>query len=215
MPAYLETIGWSDPQKPSLRRFYTTLGFELSDTIPMTDEWQVLTMTRPAASLHRAGTTTPPQTRRRQGRRGAFLWSRSARGRSSQAPDSNELATGGASAVASEAVNPRDTYPLGEGRLTYRGVLRQAWGMFRRHYYRVALVALILFVHLRSWLRHSRASAIRLAGGSRLARGLGYVIGLLMVTMINLFGPVVYAGYLDEAVGHEYYHWNASCPSVR
>ncbi len=34
----------------------------------------------------------------------------------------------------------------GEGPLTYGRVLHQALGMFRRHYWRVALVALLLFV---------------------------------------------------------------------
>ena len=48
-------------------------------------------------------------------------------------------------------------------------------------------------------LRHS------LEADPGLLRGLGFVIGLLMVTLIRLFGPVVYAGYLDEAVGHEYF----------
>lgn len=51
MPAYLETIRWSESQKPSLERFYTSFGFEVSDVLPMTGDWQVLTMTRPAASI--------------------------------------------------------------------------------------------------------------------------------------------------------------------
>jgi ribosomal protein S18 acetylase RimI-like enzyme len=49
MPAYLETIRWSDSQRPSLERFYTSHGFVVSDLVPMTEEWQVLTMTRPPA----------------------------------------------------------------------------------------------------------------------------------------------------------------------
>jgi ribosomal protein S18 acetylase RimI-like enzyme len=44
--AYLETIRWSDASKPSHEHFYRSLGFEVSDVIPMTDTWQVLTMAR-------------------------------------------------------------------------------------------------------------------------------------------------------------------------
>jgi ribosomal protein S18 acetylase RimI-like enzyme len=50
MGSYLETIRWSDASKPSHERFYRSLGFEVSDVLPMTDTWQVLTMTRPARS---------------------------------------------------------------------------------------------------------------------------------------------------------------------
>jgi GNAT superfamily N-acetyltransferase len=46
MTGYLETIRWSDPAKPSHERFYGSLGFEVTDVIPMTDAWEVLTMTR-------------------------------------------------------------------------------------------------------------------------------------------------------------------------
>jgi hypothetical protein len=46
MTGYLETIRWSDPAKPSHERFYGSLGFEVTDVIPMTDAWAVLTMTR-------------------------------------------------------------------------------------------------------------------------------------------------------------------------
>ncbi len=95
---------------------------------------------------------------------------------------------------------------LGEGPLTYGRVLRQAWGMFRRHFWRVGLVALVLFVPppllvvMLDGLRES------LEADPGLVRGLGFVIGMLIATMVQLFGPVVYAGYLDEAVGHEYFH---------
>jgi hypothetical protein len=103
-------------------------------------------------------------------------------------------------------VTEPSTHPAAQGPLTYGSVLRQALGMFRRHYARVALVALVLFVPpplLAAALEGVREGLEADAG---LVRGLGYVIGLVMVTMIRLFGPVVYAGYLDEAVGHEYYH---------
>lgn len=45
--AYLETIRWADPSRPSHERFYGRLGYRVTDVVPMTDEWEVLTMTRP------------------------------------------------------------------------------------------------------------------------------------------------------------------------
>lgn len=99
-----------------------------------------------------------------------------------------------------------DRLAAGEGTLTYDRVLRQAVGMFRIHWPRVAVVALVLFVPppvlvaLLDGLRRS------LEADPGLIAGLGFVAGLLMVTAIRLFGPVVYAGYLDEAVGREYFH---------
>ena len=102
-------------------------------------------------------------------------------------------------------MNERATYVAGEGPLTYGRVLRQAWGMLRQHYLRVALVAAIVFVPpplLAAALRGVRDS---LEADPGLLRGLGFVIGLLLATLVRLAGPVVYAGYLDEAVGHEYF----------
>jgi len=102
-------------------------------------------------------------------------------------------------------VNVTRRHVAGEGPLTYARVLRQAWGMFRQHYWRVGVVALVLFVPpplLAAALRGLRDS---LEADPGLGRGLGFVIGILMVTLIRLAGPVVYAGYLDEAVGHEYF----------
>ena len=102
-------------------------------------------------------------------------------------------------------MNETRTYVAGEGPLTYRRVLHEAWGMLRAHFWRVALVALVIFVPppvLSVALRGLRDS---LEADPGLIRGLGFVIGLLMVTLIRLAGPVVYAGYLDEAVGHEYF----------
>lgn len=97
------------------------------------------------------------------------------------------------------------TYVAGEGPLTYGRVLREALGMFRRHYLRVALVALVLFVPPPLLLALLDGLRDSLEADPGLIRGLGYAIGLLMAVMIQLFGPVVYAGYLDEAVGHEYF----------
>ncbi len=47
MEAYLETVRWADPARPSHERFYGRLGYVLADIIPMTDDWSVLTMIRP------------------------------------------------------------------------------------------------------------------------------------------------------------------------
>ena len=77
--------------------------------------------------------------------------------------------------------------------------------MLRQHYLRVALVALVIFVPppiLSVALGGVRES---LEADPGLIRGLGFVIGLLAATLARLAGPVVYAGYLDEAVGHEYF----------
>ena len=46
--SYLETIRWSDPAKPSLERFYGRLGYAVAEVVPMTEEWEVLTMIRSA-----------------------------------------------------------------------------------------------------------------------------------------------------------------------
>ena len=45
--SYLETIRWADRSRPSHERFYRRLGYVITDVVPMTDEWEVLTMTRP------------------------------------------------------------------------------------------------------------------------------------------------------------------------
>jgi ribosomal protein S18 acetylase RimI-like enzyme len=50
---YLETIRVSEPSTPPLERFYQSLGFEVSDVIPVTADWDVLTMTRSAAPGYR------------------------------------------------------------------------------------------------------------------------------------------------------------------
>lgn len=102
-------------------------------------------------------------------------------------------------------MNDTKRYVAGEGPLTYGRVLHEAWGMLRQHYLRVALVAMIVFVPppvLSAMLRGLRES---LEADPGLIGGLGFVLGLLAATLVRLAGPVVYAGYLDEAVGHEYF----------
>jgi GNAT superfamily N-acetyltransferase len=46
--SYLETIRWIDPTMPSLERFYERLGYVVADVVPMTAEWEALTMIRRA-----------------------------------------------------------------------------------------------------------------------------------------------------------------------
>lgn len=77
--------------------------------------------------------------------------------------------------------------------------------MFRSHYRRVALVALIIFIPPQVLALALGAIRQSLESDPGLLRGLGYVVGLLIVTLVRLLGPVVYAGYLDEAVGQEYF----------
>jgi GNAT superfamily N-acetyltransferase len=50
-PAYLETIRWSDPAKPSPERFYARLGYRVASVVPMTERWSVLTMRRPVGAV--------------------------------------------------------------------------------------------------------------------------------------------------------------------
>jgi hypothetical protein len=102
-------------------------------------------------------------------------------------------------------VNDPSSTGLGIGPLTYRGVARHALGMFRQHYLRVALVALVLFVPPPLMAAFLEGWRDILDADPGLLPGMGYLIGLLTVTAIRLFGPVVFAGYLDAAVGHEYF----------
>ena len=96
-------------------------------------------------------------------------------------------------------------YSAGEGELTYGRITRQALGMLRAEFGRVAIVALVLFVPpplLVAFLDGIRES---LEVDRTLIQGLGFLIGIILATTIRLFGPVVYAGYLEEAVGSEYF----------
>lgn len=78
--------------------------------------------------------------------------------------------------------------------------------MFRRHYWRVGLVALVLFVPPPLLIAALEGWREAIEADPGLIRGLGFIIAALVSAMIGLFGPVVYAGYLDEAVGNEYFH---------
>ncbi|HYI23426.1 MAG TPA: hypothetical protein VEX62_12430 [Candidatus Limnocylindrales bacterium] len=95
---------------------------------------------------------------------------------------------------------------LGRGPLTFSQVVRDAIGMLRQSFRRVALVSLLLF----------GLPALLAALVDRLLEGIegdigflpvSFVVVALLVTIpLRLFGPVLYAGFLDEAVAREYLH---------
>jgi len=78
--------------------------------------------------------------------------------------------------------------------------------MLRVHYLRVAVVALILFGPPALLGLAMDDLRTRIEADSGLLRAAIYLAGLLVATALRLLGPVVFAGYLDEAVGKEYYH---------
>jgi hypothetical protein len=96
-------------------------------------------------------------------------------------------------------------FRAGEGELSYGRVLRQALGMLRAEFGRVAIVALILFVPPPLLIAALDGVRESLEIDRTIVQGAGLIISLLLVTTIRLFGPVVYAGYLEEAVGSEYF----------
>lgn len=90
----------------------------------------------------------------------------------------------------------------GEGPLTYRLILGHARGMLRIGYLRVAIVAMILFVPpaiLSATLERLAEQRFDLLGDGRV------LLAIAIGALFRLFGPVVFAGYLDEAVGSEYF----------
>ena len=94
----------------------------------------------------------------------------------------------------------------GNGPLTYRRVVRESLGMFRRGYGRVAFVALVLFVPPPLMIAALTDVLEGIEHDPGLIPGLGFLIAAMIALAIRLFGPVVYAGYLEAAVGHEYFH---------
>jgi len=53
LEGYLETVRWADPSRRAQERLYERLGFAVAEVVPMTDDWSMVTMKRPAAT--RAG----------------------------------------------------------------------------------------------------------------------------------------------------------------
>ena len=86
---------------------------------------------------------------------------------------------------------------LGKGELTARRVGRDALGMLRQSFWRVAIAALVLFATpavLTALLQQSVA-------GSESVSGVGIPIALAalaVAVVLRLFGPVMFAGFLDR-----------------
>ncbi len=90
----------------------------------------------------------------------------------------------------------------GQGPLTIRLILHHALAMFRLGYVRVAVVALILFVPpavLSASLERVAEEQLDLLFDGRV------LLAMAIGGLFRLLGPVVFAGYLDEAVGSEYF----------
>ncbi len=74
--------------------------------------------------------------------------------------------------------------------------------MLRIGYLRVAIVAMILFVPpaiLSATLERLAEQRFDLLGDGRV------LLAIAIGALFRLFGPVVFAGYLDETVGSEYF----------
>ena len=90
----------------------------------------------------------------------------------------------------------------GQGPLTFGLVVGHATGMLRLGFDRVAVVALVLFIP--PAILTAFAQPI-VEEQEVLVPGGGVVLALVLAGILRLIGPVVYAGYLDEAVGAEYF----------
>ena len=47
---YLETVRWADPSRRAQERLYERHGFVVAEVVPMTDDWSMVSMKRPAAT---------------------------------------------------------------------------------------------------------------------------------------------------------------------
>jgi deazaflavin-dependent oxidoreductase (nitroreductase family) len=50
LEGYLETVRWADPSRRAQERLYERHGFAVAEVVPMTDDWSMVTMRRPAAT---------------------------------------------------------------------------------------------------------------------------------------------------------------------
>ena len=50
LEGYLETVRWADPSRRAQERLYERHGFAVAEVVPMTDDWSMVTMKRPAAT---------------------------------------------------------------------------------------------------------------------------------------------------------------------
>lgn len=51
LEGYLETTRWADPSRRAQERLYERHGFAVAEVVPMTDDWSMVTMKRPAATM--------------------------------------------------------------------------------------------------------------------------------------------------------------------
>jgi GNAT superfamily N-acetyltransferase len=50
LEGYLETVRWADPSRRAQERLYERHGFAVAEVVPMTDDWSMVSMTRPPAT---------------------------------------------------------------------------------------------------------------------------------------------------------------------
>lgn len=93
---------------------------------------------------------------------------------------------------------------LGQGPLTISTVLRNAAGMFGLGRSRVASVALLLFGFPALVIAILEGEIERLAVDPGPFAVVVLLMAFVVAVVFRLFGPVLFSGYLDEAVGREY-----------
>ena len=99
-----------------------------------------------------------------------------------------------------------DPPALGQGALSASRVIGHAVGMLQVGFARIAVVALVLFVPpslLAAFVHHSMADFEQ---DPKVLLGLGVIVSVAIASALRLLGPVVFAGYLDEAVGAGFFH---------
>jgi GNAT superfamily N-acetyltransferase len=50
LEGYLETVRWADPSRRAQERRYERHGFAVAEVVPMTNDWSMVSMKRPAAT---------------------------------------------------------------------------------------------------------------------------------------------------------------------
>lgn len=94
---------------------------------------------------------------------------------------------------------------LGVGALSFDLVLRHARGMFRAGHRRIALAALVIFVPPPVLATFVERALVVLEHEPGALLGMGVLVSIGVAATLRLLGPVVYAGYIDAAVGEGYF----------
>ncbi len=55
LEGYLETVRWADPSRRAQERLYERHGFVVAEVVPMTDDWSMVSMKRPAVATSGGG----------------------------------------------------------------------------------------------------------------------------------------------------------------